>query len=126
MSGAEVVLAASVDPRSLRWMPAECWGTHDREVWSADDRNSLKCRINAGRGRPRRKWQHCMLCNRRCRVKSRHRRLTIDHVVPISRGGCNHLHNLQLLCNDCNTAKGNALPWDLPVLTTRTRIEDYR
>jgi 5-methylcytosine-specific restriction endonuclease McrA len=28
-----------------------------------------------------------------------------DHIVPISRGGCNDVVNLQLLCESCNGAK---------------------
>lgn len=33
--------------------------------------------------------------------------LTIDHIVPLSRGGKNGLYNLQVCCNNCNTRKGN-------------------
>ena len=31
---------------------------------------------------------------------------TVDHVVPKSKGGTDHLENLQLLCNHCNSMKG--------------------
>lgn len=31
---------------------------------------------------------------------------TVDHIVPRSRGGTDHLENLQLLCNYCNATKG--------------------
>ena len=34
--------------------------------------------------------------------------LTIDHVVPRSKGGSNARENLQLLCLSCNTEKGNS------------------
>ena len=34
------------------------------------------------------------------------RNFTIDHVVPRFRGGPDHLDNLQLLCNACNSMKG--------------------
>ena len=34
------------------------------------------------------------------------RNLTIDHVVARSRGGSDHLDNLQLLCGACNSTKG--------------------
>lgn len=33
--------------------------------------------------------------------------LTLDHVVPLSKGGAHRLSNLQLLCRECNTAKGD-------------------
>ncbi len=35
------------------------------------------------------------------------RNFTIDHVVPQSRGGTNHLENLQLLCGACNSLNGD-------------------
>ncbi|MDE0261421.1 MAG: DNA methyltransferase [Bryobacterales bacterium] len=31
---------------------------------------------------------------------------TVDHIVPRSKGGTDHLENLQLLCNYCNSTKG--------------------
>ena len=34
---------------------------------------------------------------------------TVDHVIPISRGGKNIVKNLQLLCRICNTARGETL-----------------
>ena len=35
------------------------------------------------------------------------RNFTIDHVVPQSKGGTDHLDNLQLLCGACNSLKGD-------------------
>ena len=35
------------------------------------------------------------------------RNFTVDHVVPRSRGGTDHLDNLQLLCGACNSLKGD-------------------
>ena len=46
------------------------------------------------------------VCNG-CRLLFPYRNLTIDHVVPQSRGGGDELGNLQLLCAACNSAKGS-------------------
>ena len=35
------------------------------------------------------------------------RNLTVDHIVPRSKGGTDHLDNLQLLCGACNSTKGD-------------------
>ena len=42
-----------------------------------------------------------------CGIMFPFRNLTIDHVVPQSRGGTDHLENLQLLCGACNSLKGD-------------------
>ena len=41
-----------------------------------------------------------------CEVLFPFRNFTIDHVVPRARGGTDHVDNLQLLCNACNSVKG--------------------
>ncbi len=35
------------------------------------------------------------------------RHLEIDHIIPSSHGGGDHIKNLQLLCGSCNRIKGN-------------------
>ena len=41
-----------------------------------------------------------------CRILFPFRNLTVDHVIPRSKGGSDHLDNLQLLCGACNSMKG--------------------
>ena len=35
--------------------------------------------------------------------------MTIDHILPKSKGGNNHLNNLQPMCCNCNLKKGNKI-----------------
>ena len=37
--------------------------------------------------------------------------LTLDHVVPISRGGKTEWTNIVAACNPCNSTKGNRMDW---------------
>ena len=43
---------------------------------------------------------------RRCLACGTKERLTVDHVVPISRGGRHEAANVQPLCASCNASKG--------------------
>ncbi len=42
-----------------------------------------------------------------CRMDFPFKIFTVDHVVPRSKGGTDHLANLQLLCGHCNSVKGD-------------------
>ena len=42
-----------------------------------------------------------------CRTEFPFRIFEVDHIIPQSRGGTDHLENLQLLCPSCNRIKGN-------------------
>lgn len=49
---------------------------------------------------------HCLYCGRHLKAKG----TTLDHVVPISRGGTHHIGNLALACLLCNAAKRERTP----------------
>lgn len=40
------------------------------------------------------------------------RLMTKDHIIPKSKGGPDHLDNLQTMCDQCNHRKGSKLPED--------------
>lgn len=48
------------------------------------------------------KYDRCQVCGERPGI---HRYLTIDHIVPKSKGGTNDEANLRVLCNRCNSGK---------------------
>ena len=35
--------------------------------------------------------------------------MTIDHIIPKSKGGNNDINNLQPMCNTCNTKKADTI-----------------
>jgi hypothetical protein len=48
----------------------------------------------------------CIKCAA-CSKTGKSVRLEVDHIIPVSKGGDNHLENLQTLCSDCNLGKSN-------------------
>ncbi|MBA7549383.1 hypothetical protein ES705_41863 [subsurface metagenome] len=50
----------------------------------------------------------CAYCHKKLK------RLTKDHIVPLSRGGTNYIYNIVPACRSCNGSKGNQdiLAWD--------------
>lgn len=50
----------------------------------------------------------CYYCGRRVGAKN----LTMDHKIPLSRGGTSDRVNIVPCCKDCNNKKKYLLPWE--------------
>lgn len=48
----------------------------------------------------------CKKYRNKCLCCGKKKKLTADHVVPLSKGGSNDISNIQPLCNSCNSKKG--------------------
>lgn len=45
----------------------------------------------------------------KCAYCKQEKKLTKDHIIPLSKGGTNTIDNLQPLCRNCNARKGNRI-----------------
>lgn len=45
-----------------------------------------------------------------CGAELSDREITIDHYIPLSRGGRTNFNNLRVACHDCNQAKADSYP----------------
>lgn len=45
-------------------------------------------------------------CNYKCLRCGKKKKLTVDHIYPLSKGGTNYISNIQPLCLKCNAQKG--------------------
>jgi 5-methylcytosine-specific restriction endonuclease McrA len=49
----------------------------------------------------------CAHYDHRCLCCGEQKPLTVDHVIPVSKGGVNTISNIQPLCGPCNSSKGD-------------------
>ena len=57
-----------------------------------------------------------------CRIAFPFRNFTVDHIIPQSKAGTDHIENLQLLCSACNSLNGTGTQEELIVKLTQQGI----
>ena len=57
-----------------------------------------------------------------CGIHFPFRNMTVDHIIPQSKGGGNHKGNLQLLCGACNSQKGTGTQAELMAKLRRLKF----
>jgi len=50
------------------------------------------------------------------------RLMTKDHIIPKSKGGADHIDNLQTMCDRCNNKKGSILPEESAFIVTPEEV----
>lgn len=88
-----------------RWRDDNLQKARELERLKAHKRRALK-RQSSG-SFTREGWEAlCLRYGGKCLCCGSSEALTIDHVVPLSKGGTNDIQNIQPLCNSCNIRKG--------------------
>lgn len=81
------------------------------EKWSlACEKRSLKMKLSRVNGFYSSSYDKQKLIdsvNGECKICGKNNKPSIDHIIPISKGGHDGLSNLQVLCVSCNSKKGN-------------------
>lgn len=50
--------------------------------------------------------------NNKCAICKKKKKLTKDHIIPITKEGTDYISNIQPLCSTCNIKKGNKLNYE--------------
>lgn len=109
-----------------------------RKTWALRNPASLQAKRYAKRAFEKQiegsysalEWQ--TLCRKydyrclRCGKREPDIKLTVDHIIPTSRGGTNYIDNIQPLCGECNSSKGTNTIDYRPETTKREQYEQMR
>jgi len=69
-----------------------------------------------------REWLHERESPDRCIYCGSHERLTVDHMIPLSRGGPDHPDNAVMVCAHCNSSKGDRRLYEFFGLERRNHV----
>jgi len=94
-----------------RWRGRSVRGARER---ASTDGNSHRSAIRRRQVFERDKWQ-CQLCGVCVRphkqAANEPDEATVDHIIPLAKGGLHTMENVQTACRQCNTEKSDAMDW---------------
>lgn len=111
-SGTEIKVCKSCRPRSLEHNPRWLGGISLQRGYSAIHENRRRAeKAKSTTHFTRDEWEElkkhhrhtCLMCG----ISEPLIKLTIDHIIPLSRGGHDGIENIQPLCKSCNSSKHN-------------------
>lgn len=79
--------------------------THKETVIANEHKKRARKRESEGCFSAEEWKQLCDLYDNRCLCCGKRKKLTVDHVIPLSKGGSNYISNIQPLCKECNNKK---------------------
>jgi len=76
---------------------------------SLEGTNRRNARLKGAEGsHTREEWMALVeRCGHKCVCCGERKKLTRDHIIPILAGGSDYIANIQPLCRECNSSKGN-------------------
>lgn len=83
------------------------WRKNNPDKLKASDHRRMARKAGNGGAFTSAEWN--ALCKRykhKCLRCNKLRKLTADHVIPVSKGGTSNINNIQPLCGPCNSSKG--------------------
>jgi hypothetical protein len=84
--------------------------TKSKGMGIASVQNNRSRRLNAGGTITRDEWLAvCEKYNNKCAICHQELPLTMDHIIPLSKGGTHTINNIQPLCKSCNSRKSNKI-----------------
>lgn len=80
--------------------------TSEYRVAAQNKRRVLK--LNAEGSHTLEQWENLKIQHKnQCVFCGEKKKLTIDHIKPLTKGGSDNISNIQPLCKSCNSKKGN-------------------
>jgi len=99
------ILCDGRELKSYEWC-SECKEKHKQKDWAVRWFNH-RFNLFIKKDIYMRDGYSCYICKKLLGLVSRE--TTLDHQIPLSRGGLSTLSNMRMCCNDCNNKKGDLL-----------------